>query len=47
MPSVCWYWVNPNFIWNGDRLAFVKEYRKKATNQNSIKVTNSDVLLNP
>ena len=23
------YWVNPDFIWNGDRLAFVKEYRKK------------------
>lgn len=24
-----WYWLNPSFIWNGDRLAFVKEYRKK------------------
>lgn len=23
-----WYWLNPDFIWNGDRLAFVKEYRK-------------------
>lgn len=22
------FWVNPDFIWNGDRLAFVKEYRK-------------------
>jgi hypothetical protein len=22
------YWLNPSFIWNGDRLAFVKEYRK-------------------
>ena len=29
MPSVGWYWVNPDFIWNGDRLAFVKEYRRK------------------
>ena len=29
MPAVGWYWVNPDFIWNGDRLAFVKEYRKK------------------
>jgi len=28
MPAVGWYWVNPDFIWNGDRLAFVKEYRK-------------------
>lgn len=28
MPSVSWYWLNPDFIWNGDRLAFVKEYRK-------------------
>jgi hypothetical protein len=24
------YWINPSFIWNGDRLAFVKEYRKKS-----------------
>lgn len=29
MPAVGWYWVNPDFIWNGDRLAFVKEYRRK------------------
>ena len=26
-----WYWVNPDFIWNGDRLAFVKEYRRRGT----------------
>lgn len=32
MPAVGWYWVNPDFIWNGDRLAFVKEYHK-ASNQ--------------
>ena len=24
-----WYWLNPDYMWNGDRLAFVKEYRKK------------------
>lgn len=29
MPAIGWYWVNPDFIWNGDRLAFVKEYRLK------------------
>jgi len=23
------YWINPSFLWNGDRLAFVKEYVKK------------------
>lgn len=23
------YWINPAFIWNGDRLAFVKEYRRR------------------
>jgi len=28
MPAIGWYWVNPDFIWNGDRLAFVKEYKK-------------------
>jgi hypothetical protein len=27
-PAISWYWLNPDFIWNGDRLAFVKEYRK-------------------
>lgn len=24
------YFLNPDFLWNGDRLAFVKEYRLKA-----------------
>lgn len=24
-----WYWVNPDYMWNGDRLAYVKEYRLK------------------
>lgn len=24
------YYLNPDYIWNGDRLAFVKEYRLKA-----------------
>jgi len=28
MPAVGWYWVNPDFIWNGDRLAFVKEFKR-------------------
>jgi hypothetical protein len=27
-PTQGWYWLNPSFVWNGDRLAFVKEYRK-------------------
>jgi hypothetical protein len=27
-PTVGWYWINPDYLWNGDRLAFVKEYRK-------------------
>ena len=22
------FWLNPSFVWNGDRLAFVKEYHK-------------------
>mgnify|MGYP001584121649 FL=1 len=30
-PSVLqgWYFINPDYMWNGDRLAFVKEYRLK------------------
>lgn len=27
-PSQGMFWLNPSFVWNGDRLAFVKEYRK-------------------
>lgn len=27
--AVSWYWLNPDYMWNGDRLAFVREYRKK------------------
>lgn len=27
--AVAWYWLNPDFMWNGDRLAFVREYRKQ------------------
>lgn len=26
--AIAWYWLNPDFMWNGDRLAFVREYRK-------------------
>jgi hypothetical protein len=27
-PTQGLFWLNPSFVWNGDRLAFVKEYRK-------------------
>ena len=30
-PNAGLYWLNPSFVWNGDRLAFVKEYRRKPT----------------
>jgi hypothetical protein len=23
------YWLNPSFVWNGDRLAFIKSYHKR------------------
>ena len=26
-----WFWINPSFIWNGDRLTFVKEFYKKGS----------------
>ena len=35
-----WYWLNPDFVWNGDRLAFVKEYRKIESKE--IKLLNSE-----
>jgi len=28
-PMTSIYWLNPSFVWNGDRLAFVKEYRRR------------------
>ena len=37
MPAVGWYWVNPDYMWNGDRLAFVKEYiNKQPTPKNEV-----------
>ncbi len=27
--SVGWFWLNPDYIWNGDRLSFVKTYIKR------------------
>jgi hypothetical protein len=35
------YYLNPDYIWNGDRLAFVKEYRK-----NTNETQNEDALEN-
>lgn len=31
-----WFFINPDYIWNGNRLAFVKEYRLKAQNPKPI-----------
>lgn len=28
-----WFFINPDYLWNGDRLAFVKEYRLKTARQ--------------
>lgn len=46
MPKVGWYWVNPDFIWNGDRLAFVKEYRRKSTNTKKLADNRTQDLFN-
>lgn len=31
-----WFFINPDYIWNGNRLAFVKEYRVKASQPKAI-----------
>lgn len=31
MPAIGCYWINPDFMWNGDRLQFVKEFRRTPT----------------
>jgi len=35
-----WYWVNPTYLWNGDRLAFVKEYRRE---RHGVAIENNNV----
>jgi len=47
MPAIGWYWVNPDFIWNGDRLAFVKEYRKVSIDRYIKKDTATGDLFSP
>lgn len=41
-PSQGMFWLNPAFVWNGDRLAFVKEYRK--SNPSRATAKNPDLL---
>jgi hypothetical protein len=43
-PHIGLYWLNPSFIWNGDRLAFVQEYRKKSTKDNLSLETNENQI---
>lgn len=31
-----WFFINPDYLWNGDRLAFVKEYRRAAMTPRAI-----------
>jgi hypothetical protein len=33
------YFLNPDYMWNGDRLAFVKEYRKAPSKHSNGKDT--------
>jgi hypothetical protein len=33
------FWINPDYVWNGDRLAFVKTYIKKETTRKQEKDT--------
>jgi len=43
-PNIGLYWLNPSFIWNGDRLAFVKEYWKKSDKPKRYTDTRTDNL---
>lgn len=27
-PAMSWYWINPDYVFNGDRLTLVQEYRR-------------------
>lgn len=37
-----WFYINPDYVWNGDRLAFVKEYRLAGAIRPKASVTNDD-----
>jgi hypothetical protein len=40
----CIYWLNPDYMWNGDRLAFVKEYRKVSSTPRAKDTLTSDMF---
>jgi hypothetical protein len=41
-PSAGSYWINPNFMWNGDRLSFRNDYIKKVEKPRRGKATVTD-----
>jgi hypothetical protein len=43
MPATGRFWINPHYMWNGDRLQFVKEYRR-ASNE---RLTNDKTRAQP
>lgn len=43
-PLQGWFWLNPSYVWNGDRLAFVKEYRKAGSVKKPADVAERDRL---
>jgi hypothetical protein len=46
-PHIGLYWLNPYYIWNGDRLAFFKEYMKVSSkNTQEIDIKIDERLLN-
>jgi hypothetical protein len=47
-PTQGMYWLNPSFVWNGDRLAFVKEYRKASNKKpQAIDTQTGDLFSDP
>ncbi len=43
-PLQGWFWLNPSYVWNGDRLAFVKEYRKAGSAKKPADMAERDKL---
>jgi hypothetical protein len=39
-PSQGMFWLNPSFVWNGDRLAFVKEYSNASSRAKKLEKDN-------
>ena len=42
-----WYWINPNILFNGDRIRFIQNYRIKRNKENNFEEENENETMKP